>query len=158
MSLSDMHGYWKYHDVVVPFRLPLARVRIVAEGFIQRRTNEEAVKQSSPESIQDAAPETPSDLPQEPHYNSKEEGVIESHSEPENQIEPNRSSTTAEPQQREFEFSIADKGKTLAVSSQAPIQPSEAISQSSAAQELFPAEEQEIGRVDPELEYHHEAF
>lgn len=158
MSLADMHGYWKYHDVVVPFRLPLARVRMIAEGFIQRRTSDEVVKDSSPELIQEAAQETPSNLPREPYYNSKEEGATESHSEPENQIEPNRSSTAAEPQQREFEFSIADKGKALALSSQAAIQPTEAISQAPAAQELFPAEEQEIGRVDPELEYHHEAF
>src|SRR6185436_4972373 len=81
MSLADMHGYWKYHDVVVPFRLPLARVRIVAEGFIQRRTSDEVVMDSSPETIQEAAPETASDLPQEPHYNSKEEGATESHTE-----------------------------------------------------------------------------
>jgi hypothetical protein len=144
--------------VVVPFRLPLARVRIVAEGFIQRRTSDKFVKDSSAEPIQEAAPETPKDLPKEPHCNSEEDVATESHSEPENQIEPNRSSTTAEPQQREFEFSIADKGKALALSSQAVIQTTEAISHAHAAQELFPAEEQEIGRVDPELEYHHEAF
>src|SRR4030095_16421023 len=84
MSLADMHGYWKYQDVVVPFRLPLARVRIVAEGFIQRRTSDEVLKDSSPELIQEAAQETPSNLPREPYYNSKEEGATESNSEPEN--------------------------------------------------------------------------
>lgn len=36
MALPDLHGYWKYGDVVVPFRLPLAPVKIVARGFIGR--------------------------------------------------------------------------------------------------------------------------
>jgi hypothetical protein len=38
MSLPDLHGYWKYADVVVPFRLPLAPVKIVARGYIARET------------------------------------------------------------------------------------------------------------------------
>jgi hypothetical protein len=36
MSLPDLHGYWKYGDAVVPFRLPLARVKIVVRGYIPR--------------------------------------------------------------------------------------------------------------------------
>ena len=36
MALPDLHGYWKYGDAVVPFRLPLAPVKIVARGFIGR--------------------------------------------------------------------------------------------------------------------------
>ena len=36
MSLPDLHGYWKYGDAVVPFRLPLAPVRIVAHAYIPR--------------------------------------------------------------------------------------------------------------------------
>jgi len=36
MSLPDLHGYWKYGDAVVPFRLPLAPVRVVAQGYIPR--------------------------------------------------------------------------------------------------------------------------
>ena len=36
MCLPDLHGFWKYGDVVVPFRLPLARVKIVARGYIPR--------------------------------------------------------------------------------------------------------------------------
>jgi Type IV secretion-system coupling protein DNA-binding domain len=36
MSLPDLHGYWKYADAVVPFRLPLANVKIVARGYIAR--------------------------------------------------------------------------------------------------------------------------
>lgn len=36
MSLPDLHGYWKYGDVVVPFRLPLAQVKIRAKGYLAR--------------------------------------------------------------------------------------------------------------------------
>jgi hypothetical protein len=36
MSLPDLHGYWKYADVVVPFRLPLAQVKIRARGYVAR--------------------------------------------------------------------------------------------------------------------------
>jgi hypothetical protein len=36
MSLPDLHGYWKYGDAVVPFRLPLATVKIVTRGYIAR--------------------------------------------------------------------------------------------------------------------------
>ena len=36
MSLPDLHGYWKYGDVVVSFRLPLAPTRIVARGYVAR--------------------------------------------------------------------------------------------------------------------------
>jgi hypothetical protein len=36
MALPDLHGYWKYGDVVVPFRLPLVRTSVVAQGYIPR--------------------------------------------------------------------------------------------------------------------------
>lgn len=36
MCLPDLHGYWKYGDVVVPFRLPLAPVKTRARGYIAR--------------------------------------------------------------------------------------------------------------------------
>jgi hypothetical protein len=158
MSLADMHGYWKYHDVVVPFRLPLARVRIVAEGFIRRRTSNEVGKDSFAEPIEEPASERPNDLHEEPYHDSKEGESTESYLESETQVEPNRYSTITEPQQREFEFLIDDKDKSLALSTQAVIQPAEATFQAPVERELFPAEEQEIGRVDPELTYQHEAF
>src|SRR6476620_5892774 len=47
MSLADLHGYWKYADVVVPFRLPLARVRMVARGYIPRRSKPNALDTES---------------------------------------------------------------------------------------------------------------
>jgi len=36
MALPDLHGYWKYGDAVVPFRLLLAPVKLVTRGFIPR--------------------------------------------------------------------------------------------------------------------------
>lgn len=36
MALPDLHGYWKYGDAVVPFRLPLAPIKVVTRGYIPR--------------------------------------------------------------------------------------------------------------------------
>ncbi len=36
MALPDLHGYWKYGDAVVPFRLPLAPVKVITRGYIPR--------------------------------------------------------------------------------------------------------------------------
>lgn len=36
MALPDLHGYWKYGDAVVPFRLPLAPVKVVTRGYVPR--------------------------------------------------------------------------------------------------------------------------
>src|SRR5689334_18792741 len=36
MALPDLHGYWRYGDAVVPFRLPLAPVKLKARGYIPR--------------------------------------------------------------------------------------------------------------------------
>lgn len=36
MALPDLHGYWKYGDAVVSFRLPLAPVKVVTKGYIPR--------------------------------------------------------------------------------------------------------------------------
>ena len=37
MALPDLHGYWKYGDAVVPFRLPLAPVKVVTRGYVPRQ-------------------------------------------------------------------------------------------------------------------------
>jgi len=49
MSLADLHGYWKYGDVVVPFRLPLASVRVVASGFVRRKRASKVVERERSE-------------------------------------------------------------------------------------------------------------
>jgi hypothetical protein len=48
MSLPDLHGYWKYGDAVVPFRLPLAAVRIVAQGYVRREIMQSEIPLSLP--------------------------------------------------------------------------------------------------------------
>lgn len=48
MSLPDLHGYWKYADVVVPFRLPLAPVKIVARGYIAREMTPSEIQLPAP--------------------------------------------------------------------------------------------------------------
>jgi Type IV secretion-system coupling protein DNA-binding domain len=51
MCLPDLHGYWKYGDAVVPFRLPLAPVKIVTRGYIPR---ELAPRKINPPSLLEA--------------------------------------------------------------------------------------------------------
>jgi hypothetical protein len=48
MSLPDLYGYWKYADVVVPFRLPLAPVKIVARGYIAREMTPSEIQLPAP--------------------------------------------------------------------------------------------------------------
>jgi hypothetical protein len=43
MSLPDLHGYWKHGDTVVPFRLPLAPVKIVADDYVERQSRSRVV-------------------------------------------------------------------------------------------------------------------
>jgi len=40
MALPNLHGYWKYEDVVVGFRFPFHRARQVAPGFLVRERKE----------------------------------------------------------------------------------------------------------------------
>jgi hypothetical protein len=47
MALPDLHGYWKYGDAVVPFRLPLAPVKIIARGYVGRELTTDAGKLQS---------------------------------------------------------------------------------------------------------------
>jgi Type IV secretion-system coupling protein DNA-binding domain len=48
MALPDLHGYWKYGDAVVPFRLPLAPVKIKARGYIARELTATEVTLQAP--------------------------------------------------------------------------------------------------------------
>ncbi len=62
MALPDLHGYWKYGDTVVPFRLPLAPVKLVTRGFIARelpaREPDLSELQAKPEDTSHTPPET----------------------------------------------------------------------------------------------------
>jgi hypothetical protein len=61
MALPDLHGYWKYGDAVVPFRLPLAPVKVVTRGYIPRQlpaTENDLIK------LQAKVNNTPESLPE----------------------------------------------------------------------------------------------
>jgi hypothetical protein len=62
MALPDLHGYWKYGDAVVPFRLPLAPVKVVTPGYIPRELppGETGLKklQSKPDNTPQPLPDT----------------------------------------------------------------------------------------------------
>lgn len=62
MALPDLHGYWKYGDAVVPFRLLLAPVKLVTRGFIVRelpaREPDLRELQAKPEDTSHTLPET----------------------------------------------------------------------------------------------------
>jgi Type IV secretion-system coupling protein DNA-binding domain len=53
MALPDLHGYWKYGDAVVPFRLPLAPVKIKARGYIARELTTSDVSLPVPMQVSD---------------------------------------------------------------------------------------------------------
>ena len=79
MSLPDLHGYWKYGDAVVPFRLPLAPVRVVAQGYIPRElpTSEISLPLLRQRSSAVQPSNTRSDkVPVSPHDTKEHEHVI----------------------------------------------------------------------------------
>ena len=154
MSLADLHGYWKYHDMVVPFRLPLARVRIVTRGYVARRSKTE-VRAS-------ACSQEPSELakdnitaPVESPKGADERPLISTTSQTK-KTETDQPSTTPKHEQREFEFSIPEREK--------PLDPRLAANKNESAQiaECGTATDagvtQEIGPVDPEMEYDQVTF
>lgn len=65
MALPDLHGYWKYGDAVVPFRLPLAPVKIVTRGFISR---ELPAKETDLTKLQPESDNTPAPRPKTREY------------------------------------------------------------------------------------------
>jgi hypothetical protein len=112
MSLPDLNGYWKYGDVVVPFRLPLARLRIVANGFVKRPQTTELI----------ALPST-----QRPAMNSKADSISQPATQ-EHVAKVERQGAEAKTQkrktknqprkdkrdQRKFQYAIAEKERVLA--------------------------------------------
>ena len=49
MALRNLHGYWKYSDAVVPFRIQPVQREQVAHAFI-RRTVRSVVERTEPHS------------------------------------------------------------------------------------------------------------
>ena len=129
MSLPDRHGYWKYGDAVVPFRLPLAPVKIVAQGYIARElptgeVNMPALSQDSlhserkapndkqSDSQSDRKPLTPRDTKEHEHFIAQNEieHVLGSSKNP--------SETAEEAAQYEVQIAEAETGKASEVTSE----------------------------------------
>ena len=147
MSLPDLHGYWKYHDVVVPFRLPLAPVRIVASGYIQRRRKSETDNRLYVNSAALSEAELPS---------------VEESTAPQSLIgrvpETEQTSTPTRPKQAEFQFSIPHREDAIGQrldSNTNESQPKVAITEAVTPENGVT---QEIAPVDPQLEYEHVDF
>ena len=76
MALPDLHGYWKYGDAVVPFRLPLAPVKVVTRGFIPRElpTSETDLKKFQAKLA--CTPEPPPETKQHEHVLAENETIV----------------------------------------------------------------------------------
>lgn len=160
MSLADLHGYWKYGDVVVPFRLPLARVRVVANGFIERQGTAEAAEHPS---LQRPAtsekPQATTERPQETVAQREGSQQIEL------TTHVRRRKAKSQPRrdkrdQRKFEYAITEKQKLLADQLALRLEEprTEADLQHLATEQEAPAmidkdtATLEFGMVDPELQ------
>jgi hypothetical protein len=61
MALRNLHGYWKYSDAVVPFRIQPVQREQVAHAFI-RRTVRSVVEQPGPDTETQVSLEEPVQL------------------------------------------------------------------------------------------------
>lgn len=142
MSLTDLHGYWKYGDVVVPFRLPLAPVRVVANGYVER-----TVKKDSIEHRPNTTP-PPQNVHQEPAEIS--DGLENAGTATKSADEPPRGNEgkpkPAKPEQREFDYSMVEKERLVA--EQMTLIAEESAHEASSA----PVENSALGQVDAEME------
>lgn len=59
MALPNLHGYWKYADSVVPFRIEPQNLRRVAEGFVRRAAKSAEQLIQPPPPPQELAGRTP---------------------------------------------------------------------------------------------------
>ena len=139
MSLPDLNGYWKYGDVVVPFRLPVARVKLIAKGYIPRTDGFEVVERPSlrPTVSADKASSLPVVV----------SGTKELERREHLQRKPKAAKKLSDPDQPKFEYSIPAKEtalpeKTVAISDE-PLSKHELKAAVSTP---------EISAVDPELE------
>jgi hypothetical protein len=160
MSLADLHGYWKYGDVVVPFRLPLARVRVVTNGYIERQGTAEIVELPSLQRPATGAKPgaTMQPLPQETGTEVERSQQVESSTQARKRkakSQPRRDKRD----QRKFEYAINEKEKLLAERLDVRLEESqtEAAAHHVATEpEMATSEKEtatlEIDMVDPELE------
>ena len=127
MSLADLHGYWKYGDVVVPFRLPLAPVKVVTNGFVKRR---ESV------ALADSAPSKRPAVVRNPELQTTtlEVNREATHGQRNSCEKEERNRKTKSPQkngksdQRRFEYSMSEKKSTTAVDFQNEVESESEVS------------------------------
>ena len=167
MSLADLHGYWKYGDVVVPFRLPLARVPIIAMGYIQRDESSQVIE--LPKLQRESAPPEP----EAPTQTATQESVTQSmeregpgSTKLARKRKHKRKPKVAKRDRRRFEYAITEKEKQLAkgVGVRAAQAATEAVlPQNVGHPEVTATTESgsptmELGVVDTELEAIHVEF
>jgi hypothetical protein len=155
MSLADLHGYWKYGDVVVPFRLPLAPVRVVASGYVARKRSSDAIE---PPSLR---PSISTGTPSQTH--ASDSSIAASQVDGSTQLrtlKEKRHSKREKRDQRRFEYAINDKQTKLAeqiaitpehLETEGAV-PTEAKNQQISATVESQDETQEIGKTDSHLE------
>ena len=76
MALPDLHGYWKYGDAVVPFRLPLAPLKVVTRGFIPRELPAREINLKIFQPKPDEAPEPLPETRQHEHVLAEREPIV----------------------------------------------------------------------------------
>jgi hypothetical protein len=76
MALPDLHGYWKYGDAVVPFRLPLAPVKVVTRGYIARELPASETHLKKLEAKLAHTPEPPPETKQHEHVLAENETIV----------------------------------------------------------------------------------
>jgi hypothetical protein len=160
MSLADLHGYWKYGDVVVPFRLPLAPVRVVASGYLERKRASDVVELPSlPRPVTIA--KTQDAKPSQSHAsdNSKDGSKVSESTQGQTRKDKRKVKREKRDQHR-FEYAISDKETVQAKqidikleqsATKAAVSTEENERQASATVESQD-ETQEIGKTDSQLE------
>jgi len=153
MSLADMHGYWKYGDAVVPFRLPLAPVKVVAKGFIERQECAAKVEFSAAQrttTTRDPSESKKDRAPQEIERTAGIQAITKTRKRNGKSI-----GATGKPDQRKFEYTIVEDQKQIAERLSESTKDSD-FNQSGTAAEDTKANVREatleIGMVDPQLQ------
>ena len=153
MSLADLHGYWKYSDVVVPFRLPLAPVRIVAPGYVARKCTADVARTSSLQTRVATVKTSEPEASQFQASGSTEEVAKVNEAGQSQTPKAKRSPTPEKPEQRRFKYEMTAKETVVikqsisepAVSTQ---ENEQHLSATSESQDETP----EIGKTDSQLE------
>jgi Type IV secretion-system coupling protein DNA-binding domain len=164
MSLPDLHGYWKYGDAVVPFRLPLARLRVVARGYIERHGKSGLVP---PPSLQRPIPSVKPQIVNQalaPKLGNESKGTKGIKTDSQGQKgKAKRKSKRSKREPRKFAHEITDKklvGERLGATLQLPKEEAVAreVTGEAASVSERESDTREIGMVDVEMQSNHVNF